>query len=85
MENVDIMLGNYSRNDERSGQSDGDMNLVSGFNRPQPNSNLVVEYFRSLLNTNSRETSEATIETTRMISDEMANQVTRKPNDIKSC
>ena len=38
---------------------------------------------RSLPNTNSTENSEITIETTRIIGDEIASQVTRKFNDIR--
>ena len=81
---VDIMLDSYSKNDERNEQSDNELNLDSGSSRPQQNSNLAGEVFRSLLNTNSRENSEITIETTRNIGDEIASQVTRKVNDIKS-
>ena len=40
------------------------------------------EDFRLLLNTNSRENSERTIETTRILEDEIASQVTIKPDDI---
>ena len=53
-ENVDIMLGSYARDEERIEQSENESN------RPHQNSNLV-EDFRSLLNTNSRENSEVTI------------------------
>ena len=84
VENVDIVLGSYARDDERDDQSENELNLVWGSSRPQQSSNLVGEVFRSLLNTNSRENSEVTIETTRMISDDIANQVTRKFNDIRS-
>ena len=80
VENVDIMLGNYSRGDERNDQSDSELNLDSGSIRPQQNSNLVGEYFRSLLNTNSRDNSEST----RMISEEIPNQMSGKLNEIKS-
>ena len=50
--------------------------------RPQQNSNVVGEDFRSLI-PNSHENSEITIETTRMISDEVSSQVTRRLNEIK--
>ena len=60
------------------------MNLDSGSSRSQQNSNLVGEDFRPLLNTNSRENSEITIETTRMISEEISNQMSRKMNEIKT-
>ena len=55
VENVDIMLANYSRDDERNDHSENELNLDSGSSRPQQNSNLVGEDFRSLLNTNSKE------------------------------
>ena len=40
--------------------------------------------FWCLLNTNSRENREMALETTRMISDEFTNQVTRRLYEIKS-
>ena len=83
-ENVDIMLGSYARDDERIEQSENELNLESGSNRPHQNSNLAGEDFRSLLNTNSRENSEITIETTRMINEEISNQMSGKLNEIKT-
>ena len=74
VENVDVMLGNYSRNDERNDESENELNLDSESSRPQRNSNATGEDFRSLL-TNSRENSEITIETTRMINEEISNQM----------
>ena len=44
---------------------------------------MVGEDFRSLLYTNSEENSEMTIKTTRMISEEITNQVSRRLNEIK--
>ena len=84
VQNVDIMLGKYSRDDEENNISENGVNLDSGSNRPQQSSNAIGEDFRSLLNTNSRENSEITIETTRMINDEISNQMSRKLNEIKS-
>ena len=78
------MLGRYSRNEEVNDQNDSDINLDSESNKLKQNSKLVGEEFRSLLNTYSREISEITIGTTRMISDEITNQVTRRQNEIKS-
>ena len=82
VENVDIMLGSYSRVDEENNGSENEANLDSGSSRPQQNSNVIGEDFRSLLNTNSRENSEITIETTRIISEEISNQMSRKLNEI---
>ena len=82
-ENVDIMLGSYSRDDENN-MSENEANLDSGSSRPQQSSNALGEDFRSLLNTNSRKTSEITIETTRMINEEISNQISRKLNEIET-
>ena len=84
VENVDIMLGSYSRDDEENNISENEMNLDSVSSRPQHSSNAVGEDFRSLLNTNSRENSEIAIETTRLINEEFSNQMSRKLNEIKT-
>ena len=84
VENVDIMLGSYSRDEEENIASENEVNLDSGSSRPQQNSNAIGEDFRSLLNTNSRENSEITVETTRMISEEISNQMSRKLNEIRN-
>ena len=59
------------------------MNLDLESGRLQRNSNVTGEDFRSLL-TNSRENSEITIETTRLINDEISSQLSRKLNEIKT-
>ena len=41
MENVSIMMGNYSRDDEGNNESENEVNLDSWSSRPQRNSNLV--------------------------------------------
>ena len=84
VENVDIMLGNYTRDDEENNISENQINLDSGSNRPQQSSNVIGEDFRSLLNTNSRENSEAIIETTRLINEEISNQMSRRLSEIKT-
>ena len=38
VENVDVMLGSYSRNDEGKDQRENDLNLDSDSSRPQRNS-----------------------------------------------
>ena len=83
VENVDVMLGSYSRDDENNASEDG-MNLDLESNRLQQSSNVIGEDFRSLLNTNSRENSQVTIETTRIISDEVSNQISRRLNEINT-
>ena len=84
VDNVDILPGSYSREDEENNVSENEVNLDSGSSRPQQSSNAIGEDFRSLLNTNSRENSEITIETSRLISEEISNQMSRKLNEIKT-
>ena len=84
VENVDIMLGSYTRDDDENNASENEVNLDSGSSRPLQSSNVIGEDFRSLLNTNSRENSEITIETTRLINEEISNQMSRKLNEIKT-
>ena len=84
VENVDIMLGSYSRDDEENNASENEVNLDSGSNRPQQSSNVIGKTLGCLLNMNNRENSEATIETTRMINEEISNQMSRKLNEIKT-
>ena len=81
---LDMMLGSYSRDDEENNASENEVNLDSGSSRPQQCSNVIGEDYSSLLNTNTRGKSEITIETTRMISEEISNQMSRKLNEIKN-
>ena len=83
VEKVDIKLGRFSRNNEGNDQSENELNLDSESSRPQRNSSLTGEDFRSLL-TNSREDSEITIETTRLINEEISNQMSKRLIEIKT-
>ena len=78
VENVDIIIVCYSRDEDRNNQSEDELSLDSGSGRPQKSSIIVGEDFRSLLNTNSRENSEMTIETTMMICEGNCHQMSRK-------
>ena len=82
LENVDIMLGSYSRNDLDSqlGERDTEGDLESnGLQTANP----ISEDFRSLINTNSRKNSEVTIETARLMNNEITSQVTRKLDEVR--
>ena len=46
VENVDIMLGSYSKDEERNDHSESELNLDPGSIRPQQSSNLIEEDFR---------------------------------------
>ena len=77
------MLWRYSRVDEKNDHSENELNPDSESSRPQQSSSLVGEDFRSLLKTISTENSDVTIETTRMISEKIFNQMSMKLNEIK--
>ena len=83
VENVDVMLGSYSRNNGEEDQNKNELNLDSESSRPQTNSNMTGEGFRSLL-TNSRENSEITIEAARLINEEISSQMARKLDEIRT-
>ena len=83
LEKIDKMLGNYSRNelDSQLGEKETEIDLGSdGLQAANP----ISEDIRSLINTNSREKSEITIETARLINNEITSQVTRKLDEIRS-
>ena len=83
VENVDVMLGNYSTINQDDDRSEAEINLDSESSRSLRTSNVTGEDFRSLL-TNSRENSEITIETNRLINEEISNQMSRRLNEIKT-
>ena len=84
VEKVDVKLGRFSRNNEGNDQSENELNLDSESSRSQRNSNLTSEDCRLLL-ANSRENSEITIiETTRLINEEISNQMSRRLIEIKT-
>ena len=82
LENLDIMLGNYIRNDLdcQSGERETEGDLESN---ELHSANPASEDFRSLNITNSRENSEITIETAKMNNNEITTKVTRKVDDFR--
>ena len=70
IENVDVMLGSYSRNELDS--NSGNINEVDlGSDRTRQDIIQNSEDFRSLLSSNSRENSETTIVTMRLVNSEL--------------
>ena len=84
LENMDIMLGSYFRNEVEShkGVDDMDVDLESG--EPHNNGNPFGDDFRPILNINRRENSEVIAETVRMIDCVTTSQVSRKLNGMKT-
>ena len=77
LEKMAKTLGSYTRNDMdcQSGERENEGDLESnGLQTANP----IKEYFRSFINTNSRENSEITVETARMNNNEITTQVTKK-------
>ena len=76
MENVDVMLGTYSRNEVDSKLSENEENTaVLRSNERQINFSPSGIDFMTLLNTNSIGNSNITSETVRMINSEITSQV----------
>ena len=84
IENLDVMLGSYSRDAliEQGNVSDVERDFES--NRHQQNTDLTEGNFRSLLNANESENSEITAETMRVINSEISSQMSRKLDEIRS-
>ena len=84
IENLDVMLGAYSRNDlvEDENNTEPEVDLESG--RHQWSEGQTENNFRSLLNTNTSENSEITVETNRLINSEISSQMSRKIEELKT-
>ena len=59
---LDVMLGSHSRNELDSNSEDRNLEADIGSDRPREDVNQNIEDFWSLLNSNSRENSEKTLE-----------------------
>ena len=84
IENLDVMLGNYHENDQVRDEdiSITDFDLES--RRPQRKSNSISGNFRSILNTNTSDNSEITVETSRAINSEISSQMSRKLEEMRN-
>ena len=84
IENLDVMLGNYTTGEIR-GQEDVDqIEIDPESSRRQQDLDQNEPNYRSLLNTNLSENSEITVETSRMINSEISSQMSRKIEEMKS-
>ena len=84
VENLDVMLGNYTRNelDEQENYSELELDLRTG--RRQGNTDLIRENIRSSLNANMSVNSEITAETSRAINSEIFTEMSRGFEENKS-
>ena len=82
-ENLDVMLGSYPRNDlENDFDRNDEMDLESNRTRADLAQNS--EDFRSLLNSNSRENSESTVETMRLVNSEVTKKIDELRRELNS-
>ena len=83
-ENLDIMLVSYSRNELESNSIDRNDDFYHGSDRTRQDVAQNSEDFRSLLNTNSRENSESTGETMRLVNSEVSKEMNELRKDLNS-
>ena len=81
LEIADVMLGSYSRK-----SISGDRNDQVDFGPDRSRQDIIQnsEDFRSLLNPNSRETSESTIETMRLVISEVSKKIDELKRDLNT-
>ena len=84
IENLDVMLGNYSNSEIRDQNTVDQIEIDPESSRRQPGFSHEESNYRSLLNTNLSENSEITVETSRAISSEISSQMSRKLEEMKS-
>ena len=81
---LDIMLSSYSRNELESNSVDRNDEMDCETDRTRHDLVQNSEAFRSLLNSNSRENSESTVETMRLVSSESSKQMDGLRKDLNS-
>ena len=84
IENLDVMLGNYTNSENRDQEAIDQIEIDPESGRRQQDLDQNESNYRSLLNTNLSENSEITVETSRMISSEISSQMSRKMEEMKS-
>ena len=85
VENSDVMLGSYSRNELENNSEDGNIIEVNlGSDRPRQDVVQNIEDLRSLLNSNSRENSQTTLETVRLVNTELTRRIEELKRDLNS-
>ena len=78
IENLDVIIGDSSRNEYESNTEDRNTEVDLGSDRPRQDLIQNSDSRRSLLNTNIWENKENTIETSKLITSEVKNQASRK-------
>ena len=84
LENVDVMLGSYSRNELKSKSGKRNDEVDFGSDRTRQDVVQISEDFRSLLNSNSGENSESTFETMRLVNSEVSKKMDELKRDLNT-
>ena len=84
IENLDVMLGNYTNSENRYQEAIDQIEIDPESGRRQQDLDQKESNYRSLLNTNLSENSEITVEPSRMINSEISSQMSRKIEEMKS-
>ena len=84
IENLDVMLGNYTNSEIREQEAVDQIEIEPESRRRQQDLDQNEGNYRSLLNTNLSENSEITVETSRMMNSEISSQMSRKIEEMKS-
>ena len=84
VENLDVMLGSYSRNQLEVNSDDRNDEVDLGSDRTRQDVVQNSEDFRSLSNSNIRENSESTIETVRLVNSEVSRKMEELKRDLNS-
>ena len=84
IENLDVTLGTFSESEIREQEAVDQIKIDPESRRRQQDLDQNEGNYRSLLNTNSSENSEITVETSRMINSEISSQMSRKMEEMKS-
>ena len=82
--NLEIMLGSYSRDELESKSIDRNDEMFQESDKSRQDVAQNSEDFRSLLNSNSRENSESTVETMRLVNSEVSKQMDGFRKELKS-
>ena len=84
IENLDVMLGSYQRDNSKIQDRTSENGIDLGSNGREDSSNQNENNYRSYLNTNLSENSCLTVETSRAISSEISSQMSRKFEELQS-
>ena len=84
LENVDVMLGSYSKKELESKSGERNDERDFGSDRTRQDVVQISEDFRSLLNSNSGENSESTIEMMRLVNSEVSKKIDELKRDLNT-